>query len=86
MTPGPNRLPIMANTPILTMNDITKITMDYIFRQPDAILAALQCAAEEDDKEMMHSVLTECKNRGIDVVKLLKDDLGRHERLWGKIR
>lgn len=78
--------PTPANILMLDFSDIAKITTDYLYRDPDHILAALACAAEHDDKEMLHYVLTECRNRGIDVVKLLKDDLDRHERIWGKIR
>jgi hypothetical protein len=75
-----------AEKPALNFSDINKITMDYFYQRPEAILAGLQGAAEHDDKEMVREILLECEKRGIDVVKLIQDDIDRHERLWGRLR
>lgn len=68
----------------LAMNDLNELTRKYYFRTPQAILAMVQCAAEMEDAVMMKQVVDECKRRNIDLPKLLRDDLARHEALWGK--
>ena len=71
---------------IVTLEDLNKVTMNHLYQYPEAILAGLQGAAEHDDKETVREILLECEKRGIDVVKLIQDDIDRHERLWGKLR
>lgn len=70
----------------IDFSDITKITLDYFYRNPDSILAGLTAAAMNDDRETCRDILEECRKRNIDIAKLLHDDLVRHKTLWGKIR
>ena len=69
----------------ISLDEMNKITLDFYYRNSDSILAMLQVAAEWDDKEMFDDVIAECKKRNIDVGKLIRDDIARHEALWGKI-
>lgn len=70
--------------PMLTIDDINEITKKYLYARPESIIAGLQCAAEMEDAAMFKEIADEAKSRGIDVAKLLRDDIDRHERLWGK--
>lgn len=65
------------------MDDITALTMKYYFVSPDAIIAALSCAAEMDDVKQFKWIVAECKKRNIDLKKIIKDEMARREKMWG---
>lgn len=69
---------------MLTYDELQKLTMDVFFKSPGAIMAGLTGALEAGDEETARNICRACQERGIDLPKLIFDDIERHERLWSR--
>lgn len=59
--------------------DITKLAMDYFYRDPEMVAKAFMATGEV-------SILQECKKRNINIAPYLQAEIERHGAMMGLMR
>jgi hypothetical protein len=65
----------------LTTDDLSRITIDYLFRDREQLIDIALCLTSYGDDEVFKQFVAECDSRGVDVERLMTDADKKHDRI-----
>lgn len=65
---------------------LSELTLNYWLTDPQRAAMAFMAASDNHDEEQCRIIVAECKKRGIDVVKAVREEIERHDRLWAVLK